>query len=323
MSEKPKENPNENSIIEKSIEKIIKYDNIYFKEEILENIKEIKKEFIKQNKEIKRIIDEKNFLYDQELNNINNKINEAIKSFDSNTYLQDRVKELLRFKKDITDITTSNQIKINFLVKDTTDSITRINKILESSVVYPRVIGANSKYKTFHEYIDYTLVQLSTMDNFRKRMEYDLQFFKIKIDKIMQTLQVKMDTSINTAHQLVKNGIKENENILKEFVNSRIFDMQIKNNELELRLEKNNKEIKKQMNNLNNKIKEDIIKINNVSKELNKNLEEFKCESSELKNKISDFFQFQENNQNIQDVNKNKVIENDKNIIEEEKKKRY
>ena len=318
------DNSNENNLMENSFQKIIKPELIYFKEEILENVQEFKKDFLKQNQEIISNISEKNKLYDKEINNLKNKIKELIKSFDSTNYLKDKINELFIFKKDILDISTSNQIKLNFLEKDTSDNIFRINKILNNSVIYPRVIGNNSKFKTFHEYIDYTLVELTATDSFRKKMEYDLKTFKIKIDKIMQSLKIKIDTSINAAQQLVKNGIKENENIMKEFINSKIFDIQIKNNELELKIEKNIKEINKQINTINNKIKEDITKITNESKMLNKSIEEFKNENKQIQNKINgveNFIQTKEKEKNKLhiDNNKDEIIEIIKNIIEEVK----
>ena len=137
-------------------------------------------------------------------------------------------KEMDKFKKEITDLSSSNKIKLNFLERETQDNFFRINNIINNSVLYPRVIGNNSKFKNFHEFIDYTLSELSAANSFQKRIEFDLKSFKDKIDKAIQSLKVQIEMAVNSSSQLVKNGLRETENRIREFVNERVLNIQIK-----------------------------------------------------------------------------------------------
>ena len=217
MSDDIKESPKTKMIIElfNSKENIIKKDILFFKEEILKEINQFEKVILNKNKEINKNIEGKYLLIDSSINDLTNKFKEIAKLSEINTYLKEQINNWSLFKREISDISTSNTIKINFMEKDINDNIFRINKILNNSVIYPRIIGNSAKFKTFHEYIDYNLEQLSTTDNFRNKIELDLNSFKTKIDKIIQTLKLKIETSIIASHQLVQKGLKENENIIK------------------------------------------------------------------------------------------------------------
>ena len=62
------------------------------------------------------------------------------------------------------------RIKLNRLKNDMDANVTRIEKILNDSMIYPRVIGKNNKYKTFHDLIDYILSEISLNSMFRKKI---------------------------------------------------------------------------------------------------------------------------------------------------------
>ena len=144
-----------------------------------------------------------------------------------NDYIKEQMDILDNFKNDIKKSTAEDNIKLVMLEKDVNNNFYRIDKLLNSSIIYPRIIGFNSKFKTFHEYIDYTLNQLTSFDMFKNKMEMDLNSFKSKIDKMIQSLKYKIECSISDSHQIVKNGVKENELILKEYINGKIFDLQL------------------------------------------------------------------------------------------------
>ena len=131
----------------------------------------------------------------------------------------------------------------------------KIDKILSNSIIYPRIIGKNAKFKTFHEFIDYTLENLSTFDVFRGKFEIELNSFKLKVDKIIQSLKIKLDCAIQDCRQIVKNGIKENENIIKDYITGKIYDIQVKINEIEKKVEKNSEEFNLELNTLDEKLK--------------------------------------------------------------------
>lgn len=321
MSDNLNENKNPKNLDLINIkENNIRKDIIYFKEEILKEINQFEKKILNKNQDNNRNIDDKIVLIDSSINDLKNRFKELIKIVDTNKYLIEKIDKWNIFEKKISELLTSNKIKINILEKDLNDNIFQINRIINNSVIYPRIIGNNSTFKTFHEYIDYTLEQLSTTDSFRKKIELDLKDFKIKIDKIIQVLKIKVETSISAAHQMVLKGIKENENIIKEYINSKIFDIQVKYNELENMIEKDKNQLYKKIDNINNsindKLEKEIAKIKDEKKLIYKDIDEYNKKYLKMKKDI----QLQEKNKGLWlENNKIEIIEIIKNIIEEEK----
>ena len=298
MAEKINENElltNKDNITNKD-KKSLKDDIMFFKEEILKHMSSLEKSFETQKEEIRSKINGKFILYDETLTKLNNNFNELKKKVEMNDYIKEQMDILDNFKNDIKKSTAEDNIKLVMLEKDVNNNFYRIDKLLNSSIIYPRIIGFNSKFKTFHEYIDYTLNQLTSFDMFKNKMEMDLNSFKSKIDKMIQSLKYKIDCSISDSHQIVKNGVKENELILKEYINGKIFDLQLKDTELEQKINKYLEEITENLNSYQEKMKlfnekiEEKMNLNSFYEEkisVYKSIEENKKEEEEIIKRIN------------------------------------
>ena len=298
MAEKINENEllnNKDNITNKD-KKSIKDDIMFFKEEILKHMSSLEKSFETQKEEIRSKINGKFILYDETLTKLNNNFNELKKKVEMNDYIKEQMDILDNFKNDIKKSTAEDNIKLVMLEKDVNNNFYRIDKLLNSSIIYPRIIGFNSKFKTFHEYIDYTLNQLTLFDMFKNKMEMDLNSFKSKIDKMIQSLKYKIECSISDSHQIVKNGVKENELILKEYINGKIFDLQLKDTELEQKINKYLQDITENLNSYQEKMKlfdekiEEKMNLNSFYEEkisVYKSIEENKKEEEEIIKRIN------------------------------------
>ena len=298
MAEKINENEllnNKDNITNKD-KKSIKDDIMFFKEEILKHMSSLEKSFETQKEEIRSKINGKFILYDETLTKLNNNFNELKKKVEMNDYIKEQMDILDNFKNDIKKSTAEDNIKLVMLEKDVNNNFYRIDKLLNSSIIYPRIIGFNSKFKTFHEYIDYTLNQITSFDMFKNKMEMDLNSFKSKIDKMIQSLKYKIECSISDSHQIVKNGVKENELILKEYINGKIFDLQLKDTELEQKINKYLEEITENLNSYQEKMKlfdekiEEKMNLNSFYEEkisVYKSIEENKKEEEEIIKRIN------------------------------------
>ena len=298
MAEKINENElltNKDNITNKD-KKSIKDDIMFFKEEILKHMSSLEKSFETQKEEIRSKINGKFILYDETLTKLNNNFNELKKKVEMNDYIKEQMDILDNFKNDIKKSTAEDNIKLVMLEKDVNNNFYRIDKLLNSSIIYPRIIGFNSKFKTFHEYIDYTLNQITSFDMFKNKMEMDLNSFKSKIDKMIQSLKYKIECSISDSHQIVKNGVKENELILKEYINGKIFDLQLKDTELEQKINKYLQDITENLNSYQEKMKlfdekiEEKMNLNSFYEEkisVYKSIEENKKEEEEIIKRIN------------------------------------
>ena len=254
MSEKSQESKKKDNIINKD-EKSLKEDIIYFKEELLKQMNTLEKSISQQKEEIRAKMNGKFILYDDTIEKLDIKFSELKKLVDTNKYIKEQMDNWSHFKSDISKISTGNEIKLTLLEKETYSNFYRIDKLLSNSIIYPRIIDKNARFKNFHEFIDYVLEKISILDIFKSKIELDLQSFKVKVDKIIQGLKIKLDCSINDARQIVKNGVKENEIIIKDYITGKIYDLQVKNNEFEKKIEKNIEELNLGLNAFDEKMK--------------------------------------------------------------------
>ena len=236
-------------------EKSLKEDIIYFKEELLKQMNILEKSISQQKEEIRSQINGKFILYDDTIEKLNTNFSELKKLVDTNNYLKEQIDNWSHFKSDISKISTGNEIKITLLEKETYSNFYRIDKLLSNSIIYPRIIDKNARFKNFHEFIDYVLEKISILDIFKSKIELDLQSFKVKVDKIIQGLKIKLDCSISDARQIVKNGVKENELIIKDYLTGKIYDLQVKSNEFEKKVEKKLEEFNLGLNTFDEKMK--------------------------------------------------------------------
>ena len=306
-----------------------KSDFLFFKNEILKEINQFKNNILNQNKELKDDFKDKLKLYESEINKMKTDFQQISTVIASNNFVIEKIEEIEKFKKEVTDLSSSNKIKLDFLERETQDNFFRINNIINSSVLYPRVIGSNSKFKNFHEFIDYTLSQLSATNSFQTKIELDLKSFKAKIDKIIQSLKVQIEMAVNTSNQLVQNGLQETENRIREFVNERVLNIQIKNKELESKIEKAMTDLNKgidiindKTNELNIHLKEEIEKFNAEAKALYKNIEECKFDNKEVRTTMNNLEILMEKKTDsgfLIENNRNEIVNIVKNLVGNEK----
>ena len=277
-------------------EKSLKEDIIYFKEELLKQMNILEKSISQQKEEIRSQINGKFILYDDTIEKLNTNFSELKKLVDTNNYLKEQIDNWSHFKSDISKISTGNEIKLTLLEKETYSNFYRIDKLLSNSIIYPRIIDKNARFKNFHEFIDYALEKISILDIFKSKIELDLQSFKVKVDKIIQGLKIKLDCSISDARQIVKNGVKENELIIKDYLTGKIYDLQVKSNEFEKKVEKKLEEFNLGLNTFDEKMKlfdekvEEKMNIDKFGEEKNSiyyDINQCKNKDNELNNRIN------------------------------------
>ena len=139
------------------------------------------------------IIETKFSKYDKEINKLKENI-QIIKNIKpEGNILNEHVKNLLSFQSEAKDDLITIKIKLENLDKDISNNVYRIDKILLESVVYPGIIGNMSKFKTFHDFMDYLLTQDSKNITFRDKSEIDLKTYKNKIDQYLKNFSSQLD----------------------------------------------------------------------------------------------------------------------------------
>jgi seryl-tRNA synthetase len=176
-------NKNDNEFIGLGLTpKALRQDLILFKEEVLEDIKTVQKEFTNKFGKMEETLKNQINIYESKVNNFEQRINNLSNLISSDKSLIQKVEELVKYKEDSNDKLITESIRLTNLETDFKTNIKNIENILSNSVIYPGIIGYSAKFKTFHDFIDYVLKHISDLDLFKEKSIHDLGPYKKKID---------------------------------------------------------------------------------------------------------------------------------------------
>ena len=199
----------------------MKNDIMQFKDEILREIKLIKKSMNEKYDFTMTLINQKFDKYDNKLTSYSDRITELSSSITNNNDFKKDLQSLNEFKNKFRDSMLTMDIKINNMDKEAKNNIFRIDNILSDSVIYPGIIGRTSKFKTFHQMIDYILAQTSQNLTYREKNTLDVNQVKRKITTIEQNMNnmkehMNKELSILFEHKIHETDNKF-KNMLKEY----------------------------------------------------------------------------------------------------------
>ena len=295
------ENPKNDLLINEQ-EMILKKDLLYFKNDILKDIKQIEIKLNTKYNDNSNNFDLKFQEYDNKINTILNKISEITNLIPIDNNIKEKVEKINKKTEKIEEIITINEIKLNSIDKDLNSAIYKYDKMFSDTVIYPGIIGNLCKFKTFHDYIDYVLIEIKKLIEYKEKNVMDLKSYKKKLDTIIENFKLQTNNIIEYNKEYTNRKVNENE--MKIYENLKIYDGIIKN----IRIE-NAKFIidsKKEYNNILKEwekiigIKNEIfIELNNQTEKIEESnnliyrkLEGYKKEFNIIKNRFTQLSEF-------------------------------
>ena len=255
----------------------MKQDILKFKDEILREIKLVKKSFTEKYDFFELMTKEKFSKYDSEFFSYTEKINEIKSNLLISENITKEVNSFKEFKSKFSDTILTQNIKINNLEKETKNDIYRIDNILTDSVIYTGIIGRTSKFKTFHEMVDYLLSQTSQNTSYREKNIIESNQLKKKLTNIEQGITTLRDSLTKEINLLFKKKIQECnaklDNMVEEY-DKKILDARQKSIEFIQEIQLTVEKFKEQLDDfivIKNKIAEEIKEeVNKLIKENDK-----------------------------------------------------
>ena len=263
-------------------------------------------------------------------------VNEAISN---QNIIKERISilELFRLKTDETLVTYD--CKFKNLDKEFHNAVTKYDKIILDSIVYPGVIGKTSQFKTFHDLIDFLILNINKLIFAKERETIEFNENKNKLEELYKSFQGRIDFYLNNVNEFTRKMIKHSEkeiyekidNLIKEFSDNKIDFIQ-KFNSYENKIDKLTNNLMKSIDEITNELKikiaEENIDLNSKLKlydnkydENSNEIDLMKQEIKNLKSMISDLLSKidlnNKNNNNSINVNNNINIKN--NIIDNSK----
>lgn len=285
-------------------QKSFKMEILQFKDEILKDIKHLKREIAEKYELNTSAFTEKLSSYDTKISSLNERIIELSIKVDSDNPSNKKVdmNSFLELKNHTRDNLLTFDIKMNNIDKQLKDNIYRIDNILTDTVIYPAIIGKTCKFKTFHQMLDYLLTHAAQCITYREKNSLDLNSYKKKMESLIQNFQNQKDVILDqTSKQINKSAgeIEENLKSLITLYDDRLKETRAQNAEYMKSMEDSLNEVRKQLDEfdvLKNQIFEKIKEEGNLVKDENLKTQNvflgYKREFNILKEKFTQLSEF-------------------------------
>ena len=254
---------NKNINIIHNNKKTIQEELIYFKNDILKDIKNLEFKLVQKYDYQKNDLEKK--LADIELKNntINQKLLNVIEKIHLENINQEKITILEEFKKKADETLYTHEYRIKNLNKELHDGLNKYDKIVLDNILYPGIIG-KYKFKNFREVIDYLLMNVNKLLNDKEKDNIEIKENKNKMKGF----------SINFGQQLNMNYLNE---FITKIIKENIKDYKNSNNNIE--------NLKKEIFVFNEKFKLFEESIKNINNDIENKISE---KSEELYIKIND-----------------------------------
>ena len=136
---------NKNHYLIGSTPEIIKTDIMNFKEEVLQDIKELgqklEEKYIKINKKLNNDIE----LYNKKITEFDFKLLDLSSKIVTDITIKEKISDLFNFKEKKDNNININKIKISMFDKEINQKMDRIDYLISNSLIFPRLIGPVKK----------------------------------------------------------------------------------------------------------------------------------------------------------------------------------
>ena len=254
-------------------QKNIKIDLLHFKDDILKDVRSMKSSLTEKYTILEANLKEKINHFDLTIKTFEQKIFELSKLITIDKTMKEKVESLCEFKEESRDNIFKQRAKLNELDNKVTKEINNINDILLDSVIYPGIIGGNSKYKNFHEFMDFVMKELSEITLTKDKNGMDIRPFKKKIEQTIDAFKIQINNMYSK--EMTNNAINQSEekilNSLKSY-DEKIRNIKVENFSSNLNCTNKLDELKSKLNNLEKFQKnfEFNSEILHIKKEINK-----------------------------------------------------
>ncbi len=250
----------------------IKMEVLQFKDEVLKELKLLKKSISEKYESNATLVSEKLSIYDNKISLLNERIIELSGNINTDNNLKKDMSTLIEFKNKTRDNLLTMEIKINNISKELKNNVFRIDNILSDSVVYPGIIGKSCKFKTFRNMLDYLLTQTSQTITYREKNTLDLNTYKKKLESIVQNFQSQKDNIMDQNNNLIHKKMNEIEEKFKSLMT--LYDERLSGTRAE------NVTYMKNMQETVNKFKDELIEFEKLKGRI---FEEIKTEGRMLR----------------------------------------
>ena len=195
---------------------------IFFKEEILKDIRRFESKLtLKYNAELNKNTS-KILKMQESLDEMNKKIESFTSLIKTDLEMEKRTNNLSTLYSTLEQEMLSQDIKLKNINNLLNETITKFNDEFYMSIIYPGVIGPSGKYKTFHEFIDFVLLNINNLLLNKEKFSNEFKEYKSKTDVSINNLMSKLDYTKKNCNAFTSASIREHEKKIGEKLNELI-----------------------------------------------------------------------------------------------------
>ena len=195
---------------------------IFFKEEILKDIRRFESKLtLKYNSELNKNTS-KILKMQESLDEMNKKIESFTSLIKTDLEMEKRTNNLSTLYSTLEQEMLSQDIKLKNINNLLNETITKFNDEFYMSIIYPGVIGPSGKYKTFHEFIDFVLLNINNLLLNKDKFSNEFKEYKSKTDVSINNLMSKLDYTKKNCNAFTSASIREHEKKIGEKLNELI-----------------------------------------------------------------------------------------------------
>ena len=286
-SENKKENITNKSInnlnINNPIKNYVSEQLIFFKEDILKELKQLETQMTLKYKAEKNKNDTKIIKMEDTIESLNKNFEIISSSINKDNTLHAKIENLSELFPKLEETVNTHELKIKNSTKKFTEDIYNLDNKITENIFYPLIIGPKGRYKTFHEFIDFVLFNINNLLVFKEKTNSLLKDLKNKTEANIKNLKVNLDYQTKNCNAFTSSSIKESELKINNAWNENLnFEIKKINQNFE-NYKKNLEEKILDINKKLQKIEENFEKIETEKKEksrLNKDIEKYQNEKS-------------------------------------------
>ena len=262
----------------------LKKELLYFKNDLLKDFNVIESNI---NEKYSDSINDLNLRlndYDKKITMLNKKLSDLTNTIIFEKTVKDKIEQLNQFKENINGKIVKHEIKLNLTYNELQNSISKYDKLFGDSVIYTGIIGKSCKFQNFHEFIDYVLQQISSLNSYKEKSSINFNLYKEKLETLINSLKLQITNITSTLTEFTTQNVNNCENRMKNEIN--IYNDKL--NEIKLQNKNYHDDLDKKYNNL----MIDWEKLLEIKKEMyskfDLDVEEFKNENNKLKQKLEE-----------------------------------
>ena len=250
----------QSSPVKKEIKSINKPPNfnselLFFKNEILGDLKQLENRILKKMEQKGDSSEKKIVEIETNIEALSQKLFSMSNFYSENVTMKDKLDNLFQACKKMEETLYTHEYKLSEIAKDLVTAINKYDRLIEKSIIYPGLIGSsNSKFNTFHNFIDFVMQNISQLVLFKeKTMGMDLKQYKNKLESTIEGFKKQTEEIITNNKTYTSKLIKNLDNKFKndfELFNQRLFNLKIKNTEHVIGIEKLSKNLINELNNI-------------------------------------------------------------------------